>query len=101
MQTINIGFSLMQVTDGAISAQPVLKIGQLLAPWTVLGLLGYTVWLIIRDTIRYSVGLHKIPCSRCQFFTGNYRLKCTLHPKTAMSESAINCPDFCRRSEVK
>ncbi|TVP66220.1 MAG: hypothetical protein EA342_12350 [Leptolyngbya sp. LCM1.Bin17] len=78
-----------------------LRLGQLLAPWTVLALFIWTGYLILRDTIRYSVGLHKIPCSRCKFFTGNYRLKCTIHPSLAMSEAAINCADFCRHSDIK
>lgn len=38
--------------------------------------------------------LHKIPCSTCKFFTGNYQLKCTINPKIALTEQAINCSDF-------
>ncbi|MEB3884716.1 hypothetical protein LKE08_14890 [Lyngbya sp. CCY1209] len=46
--------------------------------------------------------LHQIPCSRCAFFTGDYRLKCTIHPCKALSEEAIGCLDYeaiapCRR----
>jgi hypothetical protein len=82
--------------NSSFSLQPVLSIGQLLAPWAVIGLVGWRVWLILRDTVKYTVELHTIPCSRCQFFTKNHRLKCTIHPKVAMSEAAIGCPDFCR-----
>ena len=39
--------------------------------------------------------MHQIPCSNCQFFTGDYQLKCALHPNTALSEEAIDCSDFC------
>jgi hypothetical protein len=38
--------------------------------------------------------LHQIPCSNCAYFTGNYRLKCPLHPYTALTQSAIRCRDF-------
>ncbi|WP_019500581.1 hypothetical protein [Pseudanabaena sp. PCC 6802] len=38
--------------------------------------------------------LHQIPCPNCQFFSGDYRLKCTIRPSTALSEEAINCIDY-------
>lgn len=38
--------------------------------------------------------LHQIPCSHCAFFTGDYRLKCTVHPCKALSEDAIDCLDY-------
>lgn len=38
--------------------------------------------------------LHQIPCSRCTFFTGDYRLKCTVYPDKALSEEAIDCLDY-------
>ncbi|WP_348251226.1 hypothetical protein [Leptolyngbya subtilissima] len=38
--------------------------------------------------------MHKIPCAECRYFTNDHRLKCPIHPKIALSESAIDCPDF-------
>ena len=38
--------------------------------------------------------LHQIPCSNCAFFTGDYRLKCTIHSCKALSEEAIDCMDY-------
>jgi hypothetical protein len=38
--------------------------------------------------------LHQIPCANCLYFTGNYRLKCPIHPSEALTESAIHCRDF-------
>ncbi len=38
--------------------------------------------------------LHQIPCSRCQYFTDSYYVKCTVNPKLANTELAINCHDF-------
>lgn len=44
--------------------------------------------------------LHEIPCSKCDFFTNDYRLKCTVHPVKACTESAINCFDFEPKTKV-
>jgi hypothetical protein len=38
--------------------------------------------------------LHQIPCYKCDFFTNDFRLKCTLHPIKACSEEALGCIDF-------
>ncbi len=38
--------------------------------------------------------LHQIPCSNCLFFTGEYNLKCPVHPCKALSEQAIDCVDY-------
>ncbi|WP_310482088.1 hypothetical protein [Chamaesiphon sp. VAR_48_metabat_403] len=40
--------------------------------------------------------LHQIPCDRCIFFTGEYQLKCTVHPYKAFHEDAIDCRDYHR-----
>lgn len=38
--------------------------------------------------------LHQVPCSRCIYFTGDYNLKCTVRPCSALTEQAIGCVDF-------
>ncbi len=38
--------------------------------------------------------MHRIPCAGCAFCTGDYRLKCTVQPLTALTEAAIGCKDF-------
>ena len=43
------------------------------------------------DTARQ---MHQIPCANCQYFTGDYGLKCTVHPSIALSKEAIHCPDY-------
>ena len=47
--------------------------------------------LTFQQGISYVRRLHQIPCSRCIFFTGDYRLKCTVHPYNALTETALNC----------
>jgi hypothetical protein len=57
----------------------------------------FIVWRSIEITkkaVSHLQRLHQIPCANCAFFTGDYRLKCTVHPITAMSEEAIDCCDF-------
>ena len=62
--------------------------------WLLLGLLFGNICQTVSKGVAHVRRLHQIPCSRCAFFTGDYRLKCTVHPFTAMSESAIGCRDF-------
>ncbi|MDJ0571308.1 MAG: hypothetical protein QNJ53_19965 [Pleurocapsa sp. MO_192.B19] len=45
------------------------------------------------DTVARARKMHQIPCTKCRFFTGDYRLKCTVNPSIANTEEAINCPD--------
>lgn len=47
-----------------------------------MGLIGFVlaIGLAVRDGYIRLRRLHQIPCSRCAFFTGDYRLKCTVHP---------------------
>ena len=62
--------------------------------WILVGSLLFSFWKTAKEGIAHLKKLHQIPCSRCVFFTGDYRLKCTVNPLTAMSEEAINCRDF-------
>jgi hypothetical protein len=79
-------------------------IGQLISPY--LGMICLLVaWLTVFAAIGNAiVGLtaaarrgrtmHQIPCSRCAFFTNDYRLKCPVDPIVAGSEAAIDCPHY-------
>ena len=61
-----------------------------------LGLLSYALstWKTLqRDWIQLK-RLHQIPCSDCDFFTGEYHLKCPVHPTKALKEDAIGCEDY-------
>lgn len=62
--------------------------------WLVLVGFFLSIFLAVQDGITRLKRLHQIPCSRCAFFTGDYRLKCTIHPCQALSEEAINCRDY-------
>jgi len=64
-------------------------------------LLGLFVWSllgIMLETFARAKEMHQIPCTKCYFFTGDYRLKCTVNPKAANTEQAIGCPEFQEKS---
>ncbi|WP_235620712.1 hypothetical protein [Halothece sp. PCC 7418] len=46
------------------------------------------------SAIQRGETMHKIPCTNCQFFTNDHRLKCTIQPLIANTEQAINCQDY-------
>ncbi|MBE9038972.1 hypothetical protein IQ246_28595 [aff. Roholtiella sp. LEGE 12411] len=62
--------------------------------WTLIILVVWSLWTAARDSVSTAKQMHQIPCTSCQFFTDNYRLKCTVHPSTANTEEAINCIDY-------
>ena len=64
---------------------------------SALGLIAGFAWslqLALREGIVNLKRLHSIPCSNCVYFTGDYHLKCTVHPKAALTEDALKCSDF-------
>lgn len=62
--------------------------------WGMLTLLGWRIWATLREGIARLRTLHQIPCNRCLYCTGDYRLKCTVDPCAAFTEEAIGCRDF-------
>ncbi len=36
----------------------------------------------------------QIPCRNCRFLSKSSYLKCAVHPTTALTEEAIDCPDY-------
>jgi hypothetical protein len=65
-----------------------------ISAWIFVALLGWSLWDTTRTSLNYAARMHQVPCAHCQFFTGEYRLKCTIHPLDALSEAAIGCPDY-------
>jgi hypothetical protein len=62
--------------------------------WTVTILVMLSLWTTARDSVATAKLMHQIPCTGCQFFTDNYRLKCTVRPSIANTEEAIDCRDY-------
>lgn len=81
-------FYLLQVTSNVI--RPLYSVVAVTLVAGTIARLGQT----IRQGWQHLQQLHQIPCSRCAYFTGDYRLKCTVHPSQALTEEAIDCQDF-------
>ncbi len=74
--------------------QPLLGPLCFISAWIFVFLLLGTVWGSMKDISHRTQEMHQIPCASCQFFTNNYRLKCTVHPTIANTEEAVNCQDY-------
>jgi hypothetical protein len=61
---------------------------------TVMVLFLWSISVALREGVYQIRRLHQIPCSDCDFFTNDYRLKCTVRPCVACTEDAIGCSDF-------
>ncbi|MGA7937212.1 MAG: hypothetical protein WCA35_26915 [Kovacikia sp.] len=85
-------FQILQTLVRAI--QPLLVPLCLMFAWAIVILIGWSILSAMRDTVARSRRMHQIPCANCQFFTKDYHLKCTVHPSLALTEEAIDCPDF-------
>ncbi|WP_460207713.1 hypothetical protein [Scytonema sp. NUACC21] len=62
--------------------------------WALTFIVVWSLWTAARDSLTTAKQMHQIPCSGCQYFTGDYRLKCTVHPSIANTEEAITCLDY-------
>ncbi|MCC0176122.1 hypothetical protein I4641_03895 [Waterburya agarophytonicola K14] len=60
----------------------------------LLGLVGWSLANFVMDVVTVGKKMHQIPCTKCRFFTGDYRLKCTVNPHFANTEEAIGCSDY-------
>ncbi|MHC5746902.1 MAG: hypothetical protein ACYTXT_34465 [Nostoc sp.] len=65
-----------------------------LSAWAITILLLWSIGITLKKGISFLWELHQVPCHNCQYFTNDYRLKCTVHPKKACSEQAVGCIDF-------
>ncbi|NEQ22552.1 MAG: hypothetical protein F6K28_25900 [Microcoleus sp. SIO2G3] len=74
--------------------QPIIVPLCFLFAWGLVAITIWNVWSACRDGVANTKRLHRIPCANCQFFTGDYHLKCTVRPDIALSEAAIDCRDF-------
>ncbi|AFZ45397.1 hypothetical protein PCC7418_3281 [Halothece sp. PCC 7418] len=62
--------------------------------WGFILVLAWTLLSATYSAIQRGETMHKIPCTNCQFFTNDHRLKCTIQPLIANTEQAINCQDY-------
>lgn len=74
--------------------QPILVPLCFVTAWLLTGLVVWSLWSSLRDGLSRAKQMHQIPCANCQFFSGDYHLKCGVRPYSALTEAAIGCPDY-------
>lgn len=88
-------FELLYYAIHAI--EPVLIPICFVTAWLIVLLTVGSLWSAIASTVTKVKQMHQIPCTGCQFFTNDYRLKCPVQPKIALTEEAIGCRDYFRK----
>jgi heme A synthase len=89
------GLSVVQLLKPIVDAIQLLLVPIcFISAWAIVLLSVWSVWSAVRETALKAKQLHQIPCSTCRFFTSSYHLKCTVRPSIALTEEAINCPDY-------
>lgn len=76
------------------ASQPIPAGILMICAWTLLIASVWRFWSTCKAGVKQLRQLHNVPCHRCLYFTGNYHLKCTVHPHKALTELAIGCRDF-------
>ena len=61
---------------------------------TLMFLFLWSVSVALRERVHQIKRLPQIPCSDWEFFTYDYRLKCTARPWVACTQEASSCTDF-------
>lgn len=74
--------------------QPILVPLCFVSAWGLTFLLFSSIGATVTDSVRRAQRMHQIPCANCVFFSGDYHLKCPVQPTIALSEDAIDCPDY-------
>jgi hypothetical protein len=74
--------------------KPLLLQLRVVGAFSIVSLCGWSLISCILDVIAQAKKMHQIPCTKCRFFTGDYRLKCTVNPSLANTEQAIGCGDY-------
>ena len=72
---------------------PVMLQLRFVGAYSLLGIFGWSLVRSLLDIVATAKRMHQIPCTKCHFFTGDYRLKCTVNPHIANTEEAIGCRD--------
>ena len=88
---------IQTIPSFSLILKPVLNFVCFVTAWAITILFFWTILRQSRDAITQVKRLHQIPCSGCKFFTEEYYLKCTVRPTSALTEAAIDCPDFCSK----
>jgi hypothetical protein len=90
-----MGLAVLQLLSYLIhTIQPFVVPVCFISAWALITVVVWSLWAAAKDGVSRAKQMHQIPCTHCQYFTNDYRLKCTVHPSTANTEQAINCTDY-------
>ncbi|MEA5569996.1 hypothetical protein [Calothrix sp. UHCC 0171] len=86
---------MLTILTSLINAiQPLLVPICFITAWGLIFLVISSLYSAASHSVTIAKQMHQIPCCNCQFFTADYRLKCTVHPSIANTEAAISCTDY-------
>ncbi|MEL6580866.1 MAG: hypothetical protein AAFQ14_14040 [Cyanobacteria bacterium J06621_12] len=86
---------MFQLAFNSVSIfKPILLQLRTVGAFSILGLCSWSLISCVLDVVAQAKKMHQIPCTKCRFFTGDYRLKCTVNPSEANTEKAIGCGDY-------
>jgi len=92
---IGLGIGVLQICQIFLETiKPVLVPLCFITAWLLIIAFLTSLFSGIRQTMNRAQQMHQIPCYNCRFFTNDHRLKCTVNPKIANTEEAINCFDY-------
>jgi hypothetical protein len=80
------------------AVQPFIVPVCLVCAWIFVAMLFLTLKNAVSAVADRAKQMHQIPCTNCQFFNNDYRLKCSVNPHIANTENAIDCCDYRDRS---
>jgi hypothetical protein len=93
----NTNFQIKSLPDGVLLAIPICSIIVI----ATISFIVSDIWKVARSGNRIVTINHfkQVPCRNCRFFTNNYYLKCAVHPHTALTKQAVDCPDYSPQDE--
>ncbi|WP_309739142.1 hypothetical protein [Chamaesiphon sp. OTE_20_metabat_361] len=90
-----------QYRVGNIATDPMLPIVSSIAVLTALAVSAYACISRYRQKSNGRVAAPKALCHSCTYFNNNLYLNCALHPSKVLTQSAIDCVDYCPNSRAK
>ncbi|WP_066381293.1 MULTISPECIES: hypothetical protein [unclassified Anabaena] len=58
-------------------------------------------WNLAKNKIDALTHTLQSPCRNCQYFANNPYMKCAVRPDIALTDKAIDCPDYCPKHGCK
>jgi hypothetical protein len=83
------------------AADPLFPIVSSIAVMTAIAVSTYACVSKQRQKSDRQVASPKALCHSCTYFNNNLYLNCALHPSEVLTESAIDCVDYCPNSKAK